>query len=146
MAFPELELEVDGWEYQVEGTVPAKASWGWNLVGPTGGMARVARDEHVGGEGRGSGRKGGPGHPKPTVPACRGHHPPLPSPAACLLVSRLGSFLKYSFPPPPQPCSCPSYLSPPACLAHNKLKKKKPPAISIQCFSLPHCPCTCSSL
>lgn len=45
----------NGWEYQVDGTVPAKAngargggSGGGESLGHTGGMARAARDQHVG--------------------------------------------------------------------------------------------------
>ena len=46
--------------------------------------------------------------------------------------------------PTDQAGSNPSHLSPPACLAHNKLKNAELPAISVQCFSLPHRPYICS--
>lgn len=69
----------NGWEYQVDGTVPAKARSGWNLWVTQAEWHVQPEISMWEGEGREFGRKGRLGHTLKTVTACR-VAPSSPSP------------------------------------------------------------------
>lgn len=81
------------------------------------------------------------GHTTKQSQLARWHHPsPFCHPPRSLCVCALEFPKIILFPPTPiSHVPAPSHLSPLACLSHNKLKNKKPPAISVVLFPATLC-------